>query len=243
MPEVRTSQPVADPRGGTVRARRRPLPRRCRRETGAARDPGDRLPGLAEAKQFCQGPVGLKALAVTGQVAAPHSPSALLAWLRHNEPETLDRAKWLLHCKDWLRLRLTGQTATDPTEASHSFTDAATQNWSSEALALYGLESLRHLLPPIVSSSSVAGKVSESAAARTGLAVGTPVITGAHDVDAAALGIGAVTPGAMRIIMGTISINQIVADHPVSDPRWLARSFVTPGQYLHMSTSPSETRR
>lgn len=194
---------------------------------------------FAEAEQFCEGPVGLKALAVTGQVAAPYSPSALLAWLRHNEPEMLDRAKWLLHCKDWLRLRLTGQTATDPTEASHSFTDVATQNWSSDALALYGLESLRHLLPPIVSSSSVAGKVSETAAARSGLAVGTPVITGAHDVDAAVLGIGAVTPGAMSIIMGTFSINQIVADQPVSDPRWQARSFVTPGQYLHMSTSPS----
>ncbi|GAB2715366.1 FGGY-family carbohydrate kinase [Arthrobacter sp. efr-133-TYG-120] len=194
---------------------------------------------FAQSKRLGEGDAGQRALAITGQVPAPYSPSALLAWLQHNEPETLDRADKLLHCKDWLRLRLTGEIATDPTEASHSFTDAATQNWSDEILALYGLENLRHLLPPIVSSSSVAGTVSETAADRTGLAAGTPVVTGAHDVDAAALGIGAGTPGAMSIIMGTFSINQIVAEHPVSDPRWQARTFITPGQYLHMSTSPS----
>lgn len=194
---------------------------------------------FAEAKRLGEGSSGQEALAITGQVPAPYSPSALLAWLQSKEPAALDRARWLLHCKDWLRLRLTGEIATDPTEASHSFTDAAAQTWSDEVLALYGLENLKHLLPPIVPSSSVAGTVSVIAADRTGLAAGTPVITGAHDVDAAALGIGAGMPGAMSIIMGTFSINQIVADQPVSDPRWQARTFVTPGQYLHMSTSPS----
>ncbi len=194
---------------------------------------------FAEAKRLGDGASGMKALAVTGQMPAPYSPSALLAWLQRNEPEALDRARWILHCKDWLRLRLTGNIATDPTEASHSFTDAATQDWSDEALALYGLENLRHLLPPIVSSASVAGTVSATAADRTGLAAGTPVITGAHDVDAAAVGIGASRAGSMSIIMGTFSINQIVAKQPVSDPRWQARTFITPSQYLHMSTSPS----
>lgn len=194
---------------------------------------------FAEAKRLGEGPAGEKALAVTGQVPAPYSPSALLAWLQRNEPETLDQARWLLHCKDWLRLRLTGQVATDPTEASHSFTASGTQNWSDEVLSLYGLEGFRHLLPPIIPSSAVAGTITETAADQTGLAAGTPVVTGAHDVDAAALGIGAGTPGAMSIIMGTFSINQIVSTQPVSDPRWQARSFVTPGQYLHMSTSPS----
>ncbi|MBT8163459.1 MULTISPECIES: FGGY-family carbohydrate kinase [Arthrobacter] len=194
---------------------------------------------FAEAKRLGEGPTGMKALALTGQVPAAYSPSALLAWLQRNEPETLDRADKLLHCKDWLRFRLTGKIATDPTEASHSFTDVATQNWSEEVLGLYGLENLRRLLPSIVSSASVAGTVSETGADRTGLAAGTPVITGAHDVDAAAVGIGAGTPGAMSITMGTFSINQIVSEQPVSDSRWQARTFVTPGQYLHMSTSPS----
>jgi L-xylulokinase len=65
------------------------------------------------------------------------------------------------------------------------------------------------------------------------------VVTGAHDVDTSALGIGAVGVGALRIIMGTFSINQIVADSPVTDPRWQARTLMEPGRWLHMSTSPS----
>ena len=95
---------------------------------------------FAEANRLAEGDAGRKALAVTGQVPAPYSPAALLAWLQSKEPAALVRARWLLHCKDWLRFRLTSEIATDPTEASHSFTDAATQTWSDEVLALYGLE-------------------------------------------------------------------------------------------------------
>jgi L-xylulokinase len=106
-------------------------------------------------------------------------------------------------------------------------------------LSLYGLEGQKKLLPPIIPSSAIAGKVTDATAEQTGLAAGTPVITGAHDVDAAAVGIGAATPGALSIIMGTFSISQVVTTGRVSDARWQARTFITPGQYLHMSTSPS----
>lgn len=179
------------------------------------------------------------ALELTGQAPSACSPASLWAWLRDHEPSTLDRTRWLLAAKDWLRLRLTGEVATDPTDASASFTDVATQRWSPSALELFGLSSLGGKLPPMRAPSSVAGHVLPEAAERIGLAAGTPVVTGAHDVDAAAVGLGAVADGAASVLMGTFAINQVVASEVRRDHRWLARSFLTPGRWLHMSTSPS----
>jgi L-xylulokinase len=193
----------------------------------------------AQAARMRSEPVGGRALALTGQVPAAYSPAPLLLWLRENEPRVLDRAAHLLFCKDWLRLRLTGRVATDPSEASAFCTDVHTQTWSPPALELFGMAEMARLLPPIVPSADAAGAVTPAAAEVTGLRPGTPVVAGAHDVDAAALGIGAAATGSLSVVMGTFSINQIVADHPVTDPRWQARTFLRPGRWLHMSTSPS----
>jgi L-xylulokinase len=191
------------------------------------------------ADRFREPGLGARVLALTGQVPAVYSPAALLAWLRDHEPWTLRAARWTLFCKDWLRFRLTGEVATDASEASAYCTDVRTQTWSRDALELFGLAELAPLLPPVLSSAMPAGEVTPAAAALTGLRPGTPVVAGAHDVAAAALGIGAADPGAPSVVMGTFSINQIVADAPVTDARWQARTFLRPGRWLHMSTSPS----
>jgi sugar (pentulose or hexulose) kinase len=116
-----------------------------------------------------------KALALTGQVPFPGSPAAVCAWLRDVEPRTLEKARWLLFAKDWLRLCLTGEAATDPTEASASFTDVRTQDYSGTALDLYGLAGIAAKLPPILPPAQVAGRVTATAAAATGFAgLGTP---------------------------------------------------------------------
>jgi L-xylulokinase len=180
-----------------------------------------------------------RALPLTGQSPFAGSPAAVYSWLRDHEPAALHDARWLLFCKDWLRFRLTGVAATDPTEASASFTAVADQAYSLSALALYELEFCADKLPPIVASDQIAGRVTEEAAGQTGLVAGTPVVTGAHDVDAAAVGMGAVTPGSVSIMMGTFSINQVVSADYRLDHRWQARSFLSPGTWLHMSTSPS----
>ncbi len=182
---------------------------------------------------------GRRALELTGTVPFAGSPAALLAWLARHEPSTLERARWHLFCKDWLRYRLTGEIATDPTEASASFCDVRTQEYSAEACALFGLGGYARLLPPIVPSHAVAGRVTPEAARETGLAAGTPVVTGAHDVDAAALGMGAVEPGQLSLIAGTFSINQVVSTEVRLDERWQARTFLSSGRWLNMSTSPA----
>ena len=179
-----------------------------------------------------------RALTLTGQSPFAGSPAALYAWLRDHEPATLERARWLLFCKDWLRLRMTGEVVTDLTEASASFTDVHTQAYSRDALRLYDLEPCAPLLPPVRRSDEVVGYVGVEAAVATGLAPGTPVVAGAHDVDAAALGMGAAEPGDASMMMGTFAINQVVADEVRVDHRWQARNYLSPGRWLHMSTSP-----
>lgn len=184
-------------------------------------------------------PVWSRAMELSGTVPFAGSPAALLAWLARHEPGALVQARWLLSCKDWLRLKLTGAVATDPTDASASFTDMRRGGYSPELLDLYGLGALARLLPPVLACDAVSGTVTQEAAALTGLIAGTPVVTGAHDVDAAALGIGGTTPGELCLIAGSFSINQVVSERPVVDPRWQVRHFVRPGQWMTMSTSPA----
>ncbi len=190
------------------------------------------------------GPAWTRALELTGQVPYAGSPSTLLAWFARHDPRVLDRTRWVLFCKDWLRYRLTGAIATDPSEASCAFTSVRTQDYAPQALDLYGLGELGGLgladrLPPLLPSAAVAGEVTADGAAATGLVAGTPVVTGAHDVDGTAVGLGAVEPGLLSLVAGTFSINQVVSDDVVVDERWQARTFVEPGRWLAMSTSAS----
>lgn len=178
-------------------------------------------------------------LQLSGQEPSLPSPGALLAWLSNHEPDTLRAASWALYCKDWIKLCLTGEVATDPTEASESFTNVDTQDYDPEVLALYGLGDRTDLLPPIVGCAEVMGTVTDAAADRTGLRAGTPVASGLHDVDASALGSGSVRPGDMTMVAGTFSINEFISTEPVRDGRFLTRNFIAPGQYMHMAVSPA----
>ncbi len=87
--------------------------------------------------------------------------------------------------------------------------------------------------------SAIVGHVTPQAAALTGLAPGTPVVAGLHDVTASSLGIGGHVPGTVAIVAGTYSINEVVSDHPQADPRWFCRNAVRPGQWHNMAISPA----
>jgi L-xylulokinase len=180
-----------------------------------------------------------RALEFNGQVPFAALPATLLAWFKEYEPETLERTRWVLYVKDWLRYKLTGEYTTDPTEASSGFTDVNTQEYSDEAFPLYGLEEARGKLPPIVGCMEVAGEVSREAAKVTGLREGTPVVSGAHDVDASAIGTGCIKPGHLTMIAGTWSINEVISDKPVLNEGWACRNFVVPGLWMNMSASPA----
>ena len=184
---------------------------------------------------------GAHALELTGQRPHASAPSALLAWIRTHEPERFEAIRHFMAAKDWLCHCLTGNYATDRTEASTSFTDVRTQGYTRDAFGLYGLERLFDRAPEPLASTAVAGRVTEAAAAATGLLAGTPVAAGLHDVTASALGIGAYRMGVAAIIAGTYSINEVVSDAPKIDGRWFCRNGISTGEWNNMSISPAST--
>jgi len=182
-----------------------------------------------------------RALELTGQMPHVSAPSALLAWIKYEEPERFAQIGHVLACKDWLRFSLCGRIGTDRTEASTSFTDSRSQDLSTEALALFGLSDLAPALPEVAHSAEVVGHITAEAARATGIAEGTPVAAGLHDVTASALGIGAHRPGVAGIVAGTYSINECVSDAPRTGAGWFCRNAVAPGQWNNMSISPAST--
>ena len=180
-----------------------------------------------------------RALAMTGQAPHVSAPSALLAWLKENEPDNFRNIAHVVSCKDWLRYCLTGTVGTDRTEASSSFTDVQTQHYTDEALRLFGLDSLTPTLPQVTDSTEVVGQVTGTAAESTGLMPGTPVVAGLHDVVASALGVGGHRAGSVDIVAGTYSINEIVSKAPKVDSRWFCRNGLYKNEWHSMSISPA----
>ena len=179
--------------------------------------------------------------AITGQRPYPYAATTLLAWIKRHQPNRFAAIGHVLFCKDWLRYRLTGVLATDPTDASTAFTEAPTQHRSEVLLSMLGLESLASALPTILPSSGILGTVSAEAAEATGLEQGTPVSGGMHDVTASAVGLGNLEPGALSVTAGTFSINETLSNHLAVDRRWTARAGLRPGQWMNMSISPASS--
>ncbi len=125
-----------------------------------------------------------------------------LLWLRDNEAEAYQRARWALQPKDWLRMRLTGDVATDPSDASATLLyDLQRDAWARDVIEVLGLR--QDLLPPILGSAQVAGSLCASAASDLGLAEGIPVAAGASDTAAAALGSGLIRDGDAQLTVGS----------------------------------------
>jgi sugar (pentulose or hexulose) kinase len=154
----------------------------------------------------------------------------LLRWLAENEPQSLDKARYILCCKDWLCFKLTGAIHLDPTEACVLPGDARTRGYSEPMFDLLGVKAYRHLFPPLQPSEKVVGEILPEAAQLTGLKAGTPVVAGAGDVPASALGVGAYEPGVACSLLGTNFLNCLVTDRPVFEPRGVGAVFCLPGE-------------
>jgi xylulokinase len=125
-----------------------------------------------------------------------------LLWLARHEPASLDRLSMLVLPKDYIRLKLTGEHATDPCDAAGAWLlDEARRDWDEAALAAVGLA--RSKLPRIVEGSAVSGRLSPEIARRWGLDAGIPVAGGAGDAAAGALGVGAIDEGDTILSLGT----------------------------------------
>lgn len=133
-----------------------------------------------------------------------------LAQLNRVEPEVMAATRWALSCKDFIRFRLTGTALTDPTDASGGgLMDLATGTYAEAVFEQLCMAPVLAKLPPLADNSAVAGVISATAAAETGLVAGTPVAGSMMDVAACALGAGATGDDVMTMIAGTWSINAL----------------------------------
>jgi len=139
-----------------------------------------------------------------------------LLWVRDHEPEAYESARWALQPKDWVRLVLTGEVATEPSDASATLLyDLEADAWAWQVVEALGLRS--DLLPVIVPSGKTAGTLTETAGSHLGLRQGLPVAAGAADTAAAALGSGLLVPGVAQLTVGTGGQIIAVRDRPVLD--------------------------
>jgi xylulokinase len=128
-----------------------------------------------------------------------------LLWVRDNEPRNFERLRKMLLPKDYLRFQLTGEHASEVSDASGtSLFDVVNRRWSYEMVDALGLD--RNILPKIYESNEVTGTVSLEAAEATGLAIGTPVVGGGGDQASSAVGNGIVEPGLVSCTLGTSGV-------------------------------------
>jgi xylulokinase len=159
---------------------------------------------------------------ITGHRVSPSYSASKLRWVRDHEPQHYERAVKMLHAKDFIVARLTGEIVTDYSDAcGTNLFDIERKAWSSEIA--HALEIDTSLLPTALSSTCVVGPVTAEAASATGLAERTPVVIGAGDGVCAATGAAVVEPGAAYVVIGTSSWIATASERPVFDP--LMRTF------------------
>ena len=161
-----------------------------------------------------------------------------LLWLRETEPANWARVRHVMLPKDYVRFRLTDERAIDMADASGTLLlDVANRRWSKEVLAKTGID--EKMLPALFESPEVCGKVSAAGAEATGLKAGTPVVAGAGDQAAGAVGMGIARAGAVSATIGTSGVVFASTDRPAMDPQGRLHTFchAIPGRWHVMGVT------
>ena len=185
--------------------------------------------------------VNEKALPMTTQCLWAAQPNAILSWFRDKKPEVMEKTKWVLMCKDYIRFRMTGNIAAELTDMSGtSLLNVVTGEYDDRVLEAFGLSDMKDILPPLVKSADICGEITAEAAAATGLREGTPVAGGMFDIDACSLSSGLIDSDQMSLIAGTWGNNQYIAKEPLIDKDlFMTSCYSIPGWYLMLEGSPT----
>ncbi|MES2549523.1 MAG: xylulokinase [Pseudomonadota bacterium] len=165
-----------------------------------------------------------------------------LMWLRKHEPQLMDRARMLMLTKDFVRLALTGEVATEPSDAGGTqLLDVASGQWDAGLCAVVGWDPV--CLPPILPSWAEAGRLKPDLLRRWGMAGPVAVAAGAGDNMGSTLGAGGARPGDAVLTIGTSGVACIVdgAFHPGPERAILTSAHVVPGVFLSMGVVMSAT--
>jgi len=173
---------------------------------------------------------------ITGNLAMPGFTAPKLLWLRRHEPALFDRIRQVLLPKDWLRLQLTGELASDMSDASGTlWLDVAARRWSEAMLRACGLTP-EHV-PRLVEGSAPSGGLRAALADAWGLPAGIVVAGGAGDNAASAVGVGAVRAGQGLVSLGTSGVIFLAGDayRPAPERAVHAFAHALPGRWHQMS--------
>lgn len=161
-----------------------------------------------------------------------------LLWVRENEPELWKRVRFVMLPKDYVRFRMTGERASDVADASGTLLlDVAHRRWSREMLQAADMD--ERILPGLHESPAICGRVSAQGAAETGLKVGTPVVAGAGDQAAGAVGMGIVAAGTVSVTIGTSGVVFAATDRPALHAEGRLHTFchAIPGRWHVMGVT------
>jgi xylulokinase len=161
-----------------------------------------------------------------------------LLWVRDHEPAHFKRVKKLLLPKDYVRFHLTGEFAIDAADASGTGVfDVLQRRWSMEMMNALDLDPA--ILPRAYESPEVSARISKSAAEATGLREGTPVMAGAGDQAASAVGNGIVEPGIVSCTLGTSGVVFAHSESAAYDPQGRIHTFchAVPGKWHVMGVT------
>ncbi|MZI95072.1 xylulokinase [Vibrio sp. CAIM 722] len=160
---------------------------------------------------------------ITGNLMMPGFSAPKIKWVQNNEPEVFTKIAKVLLPKDYLRFRLTGQYASDMSDAAGTmWLDIDQRDWSDKLLAATGLN--RSNMPKLYEGSEVTGTLLPNVAEELGLSK-IPVIAGGGDNAAGAIGVGTIEPGQAMISLGTSGVYFAVSHGVVTNPEAALHSF------------------
>jgi len=165
-----------------------------------------------------------KLIALVGNVAQTSFTLTKLLWVRRNEPKTYDKIAHMLLPKDYIRLRLTGEFVGDVSDMSGTLIlDQKKRNWSKKIISTFQLD--QRILPPVVESHEITGRLAADVAEKLGLSAGTPVVGGGGDQPAGAVGNGVVVEGLTSATMGTSGVVYVHSSDYRTDPQSRVGTF------------------
>ncbi|MGG5989302.1 FGGY-family carbohydrate kinase [Salmonella enterica] len=181
---------------------------------------------------------------VTRQTLWTGHPASLLRWIKEHEPQRYAHIGCVMMAHDYLRWHLTDVKGCEESNISESnLYNMTTGRYDSRLTQWLGISEIDHALPPVVGSAETGGKISEEAAAITGLAAGTPVVGGLFDVVSTALCAGIDDEFTLNAVMGTWAVTSGIArglrEHEAHP--YVYGRYVNDGQYIVHEASPTSS--
>nr|QGT51409.1 xylulokinase [uncultured Spirochaetaceae bacterium] len=175
---------------------------------------------------------------ITANPALTGFTASKIMWVKNNEPEIYEKCAHILLPKDFIRYKLTGEFATEVSDASGmQLLDVPNRKWSEQVLDALGID--KSLLGKVYESPEITGKVTKAASETTGLAEGTAVVGGAGDNAAAAVGTGTVFDGKAFTTIGTSGVVFAHTSKLSIDPKGRVHTFccAVPGAWHVMGVT------